>query len=112
MKPSRRIPLLLAFAAVLSLPVLAGAQDAAPAGPAAAPESPVPAPLGGMGGEACPLHKGGDAPCMMRRSRGCRMGGSDLDDERLDALEKRMDRMQLMLETLVKQQALPAGPAD
>lgn len=116
MKPSRRIPLLVVLAVGLALPGLAAAQDAAPAAPAAAPESAMPAPMGGMGmqmrrgmgGEPCPMHKGGmqggDAPCMMGQGKGCRMAGGDLDDKRLDALEKRMDMMQLMLETLLKQQ--------
>lgn len=41
---------------------------------------------------------------MMGAGKGCRMGGNDPDDKRIEALEKRMDMMQLMLETLLKQQ--------
>ncbi len=118
---ARHTTLLFALAATLTLPAVSVAEDVTPSTPAAAAEPNTPAPMGGMGmqmrhgmghggmgGEHCPMRKGGmqggDAPCMMGSHKGCRMGDGDLDDKRLDMLEKRMDMMQMMLETLMKQQ--------
>lgn len=62
----------------------------------------------GMRGEACDMPRGG----MMKgqgkpgmKMQGCRMMGGCMADKRLDALEKRMDMMQMMLEMLVRQSA-------
>lgn len=114
---TRHASMLFMLVAGLALPAAATAEEIAPAAPTAATAPDAPAPMGGMGmqmrhgmdGAPCPMHKGGmqgaDSPCMMGQGKGCRMGGGDFDDKRLEALEKRMDMMQLMLETLLKQQA-------
>jgi hypothetical protein len=116
----RHTTLMLSLAAALALPALVRAEEAAPAAPApeaiaGTPEQIVIMPIPGMGmrhramhGESCDMHKGGrmgdGKPCMMGGD--CRMGdGGGMADVRLDALEKRMDMMQMMMEMMMKQQA-------
>jgi hypothetical protein len=59
----------------------------------------------GMHGEGCDMPRGG---MMMGQGKpgmkmpGCRMMGGGISDKRLDALEKRMDMMQMMLEMMMK----------
>lgn len=77
---------------------------------AASPDAPVPMPGMGMGmmgmgpGNNCKTGggmRGHDKPCMQGDSKPCRMRG-DSDDARLDALEKRMDMMQMMMEMMLR----------
>lgn len=104
----RHASMLFMRVASLALPAAATAEETAPA---AGMGMQMRHGMGhdGMGGKACPMHKGGmqggDRPCLMGQNAGCRMRGSDMDDKRLDMLEKRMDMMQMMLETLLKKQA-------
>ncbi len=83
---------------------------------AASPDAPAPMPgmgmgmmgmgpgKGGMHGENCKTGggmRGHDKPCMQGDHKPCHMRG-DSDDARLDALERRMDMMQMMMEMMLR----------
>lgn len=123
MNTIRHAPLVLVLVAAMTLPALARAAEKAPVTPVDSAEQATPAPMAGIGmgpgmgmgygpmhAENCRVKKAGrmsdGTPCMMGPNKGCRMAnGNAMTDMRLDALEKRMDMMQLMLEMLLRQQS-------
>lgn len=113
-----RITRLLTLLAVLSLPAGAADTVATPA-PAADPQveaTPLPAPMMGMGMQQRMGDGPGKAPCNMRMGMAegkspCKgMGGKcatrdgDLADQ-VEALEKRLDALQMTLELLTRRPA-------
>lgn len=60
--------------------------------------------MGGMQGKNCKTQNASpcqDKPCMQGGHKNCKMRGGD-DDARMDALEKRMDMMQMMMEMMMR----------
>ncbi|MBI1284322.1 MAG: hypothetical protein GC183_08300 [Thiobacillus sp.] len=123
MNTIRHTALMLALATVMALPAVARAAEDIPETPVAGTEQATPAPMAGFGmgpgtgmgpgpmhGEHCRTNQAGrssDAtPCMMGPNKGCQMaGGNAMTDRRIDALEKRVDMLQMVMEMMMRQSA-------